>query len=99
MFVTAGNVLGNFDYNRHRTLNESVDYALHNFRLSYGIGLALKLGGIARIELNYCIPIRLVLFTNGTSPLFILDVNRSGRGSERQIQRSNQPFLRKPKLT
>ena len=35
-----------------------MDEAINNFRLSYGIGLALKLGGIARVELNYCIPIR-----------------------------------------
>jgi len=35
-----------------------MDYAINNFRLSYGVGLALKLGGIARVELNYCIPIR-----------------------------------------
>ncbi len=58
LFVTAGNVLGNFDFNRNRNFSRSVDEALHNFRLSYGIGLALKLGGIARVELNYCIPIR-----------------------------------------
>ena len=29
-----------------------------DFRLSYGLGLALKLGGIARIELNYCVPVK-----------------------------------------
>jgi outer membrane protein insertion porin family len=27
-------------------------------RLSYGLGLAFCLGGIARIELNYCLPVR-----------------------------------------
>ena len=29
-----------------------------DFRLSYGLGLALKLGGVARIELNYCVPVK-----------------------------------------
>lgn len=29
-----------------------------NFRLTYGIGIGMKLGGIARIELNYCVPMR-----------------------------------------
>ena len=58
LFVTAGNVLGNFDFSRNQNFSRSIDEATHNFRLSYGIGLALKLGGIARVELNYCIPIR-----------------------------------------
>lgn len=57
LFVTAGNVLGNFDLTRSPSFSRSIDEATHNFRLSYGIGLALKLGGIARVELNYCIPI------------------------------------------
>ena len=26
-------------------------------RLSYGAGIVLKLGGVARLELNYCIPL------------------------------------------
>ena len=30
-------------------------------RLSYGLGLAVKLGGIARIELNYCIPVKVTV--------------------------------------
>jgi len=55
VFVTAGNV-GNYwlsgnpghDFNR----------VTENFRLSYGLGVALKLGGIARMELNYCVPVR-----------------------------------------
>lgn len=28
-------------------------------RLSYGAGLAMNLGGFARVELNYCIPLLL----------------------------------------
>lgn len=28
-----------------------------NSRLVYGVGLAVRLGQIARIELNYCIPV------------------------------------------
>ena len=31
---------------------------IFNFRLTYGIGIGMKLGGIARIELNYCVPMR-----------------------------------------
>jgi hypothetical protein len=27
-------------------------------RLSYGLGVVLRLGGIARLELNYVIPVR-----------------------------------------
>ena len=33
-----------------------------DFRLSYGLGLALKLGGVARIELNYCVPVKVGTF-------------------------------------
>jgi outer membrane protein insertion porin family len=34
-------------------------------RMSYGIGMALRLGQMARVELNYCIP---VLFQRGDQP-------------------------------
>lgn len=27
-------------------------------RLSYGAGIVLRLGGIARLEVNYCVPVR-----------------------------------------
>ena len=54
-FVTAGN-LGKFS--PEAGLNTNVEELLQNFRLSYGLGLALQLGGIARIELNYCVPVK-----------------------------------------
>lgn len=28
-----------------------------NIRLSYGAGIVLRLGGIARLEVNYCVPL------------------------------------------
>lgn len=57
-FVNAGNLMSDFEFNRDKSLGRNVDEAVQNFRLSYGLGLALKLGGIARVELNYCVPIR-----------------------------------------
>jgi len=55
MFLTAGNV-GNFWLTGHPS--RDLGQVTQNFRLSYGLGLAVKLGGIARIELNYCLPVR-----------------------------------------
>jgi len=55
MFVTAGNV-GNFGLSGN--LSRDLEQVTQDFRLSYGLGLALKLGGIARIELNYCVPVK-----------------------------------------
>ena len=28
----------------------------NTLRVSYGLGVAFKLGGVARLELNYCVP-------------------------------------------
>jgi len=55
MFVTAGNI-GNFWLTGN--LKTDTESLTQGFRLSYGLGLAIKLGGVARIELNYCIPIK-----------------------------------------
>merc|ERR1719499_149761 len=55
MFLTAGNV-GNFWLSGHPS--RDFEQVTHNFRLSYGLGIAVKLGGIARIELNYCVPVK-----------------------------------------
>ena len=44
-----------------------------DFRLSYGLGLALKLGGVARIELNYCVPVKVGTFK--TLTILILSEN------------------------
>ena len=55
MFVTAGN-LGNFRLSGD--MGRNLEHVTQDFRLSYGLGLAVKLGGIARIELNYCVPVK-----------------------------------------
>lgn len=55
MFLTAGNV-GNFGLTGD--LARDLERVTEDFRLSYGLGLALKLGGVARIELNYCVPVK-----------------------------------------
>lgn len=31
---------------------------MDKYRLSYGVGLMLRLGTVARVELNYCVPLR-----------------------------------------
>jgi outer membrane protein insertion porin family len=65
VFVNAGNLLNDYQFDSNRGLQSNFDTAVQNFRLTYGLGLALKLGGIARIELNYCVPIRT---QNGDKP-------------------------------
>ena len=55
VFVTAGNV-GNYWLSGH--VGQDFNKVTENFRLSYGLGIALKLGGIARLELNYCVPVK-----------------------------------------
>src|SRR5438132_842858 len=37
---------------------QNVSSLAENVRLSYGMGVVLTLGGIARLELNYCVPLR-----------------------------------------
>jgi len=54
-FVNIGNI-NNFDLGGN--LKESARQLLEKHRLSYGVGLMLKLGNAARIELNYCIPLK-----------------------------------------
>ncbi|CAH0549617.1 unnamed protein product [Brassicogethes aeneus] len=52
LFVNAGNV-GDFkldDSNLLSTIQK-------NMRVSYGLGLALRLGNMARLEVNYCFPL------------------------------------------
>jgi len=55
VFLTAGNV-GNFWLSG--AVGRDLEQVTQDFRLSYGLGLALKLGGVARIELNYCVPVK-----------------------------------------
>ncbi|XP_071532016.1 sorting and assembly machinery component 50 homolog A [Panulirus ornatus] len=55
-FVNTGNI-GNFvltdDY------KQNLQTLIRDMRLSYGAGLAMTLGGFARVELNYCVPLLL----------------------------------------
>jgi len=55
LFMTAGNV-GSFWLSGD--IQRDIDMLTQDFRLSYGLGLAVKLGAIARVELNYCIPVK-----------------------------------------
>jgi len=55
LFLNAGN-LGSFWLSGN--MQRDIDMLTQNFRLSYGLGLAIKVGGIARVELNYCIPVK-----------------------------------------
>jgi len=57
-FVTAGNLMPSFSYSPRRSIGQNVDEAIRNFRMSYGLGIVMSLGGIARVELNYCYPLR-----------------------------------------
>lgn len=54
-FVTAGN-LGNIDSSR--TLQENFKNLSETLRLSYGLGIVLRMGGIARLEVNYVVPVK-----------------------------------------
>jgi len=54
-FVNIGNI-DNFDLSGN--LRETARQLVDKHRLSYGLGLMLKLGNAARIELNYCIPLK-----------------------------------------
>ncbi|XP_045467850.1 sorting and assembly machinery component 50 homolog B [Harmonia axyridis] len=51
-FVNTGNI-GEFQPAEGEPITTVLG---NNLRLSYGIGLALRLGNMARIELNYCVP-------------------------------------------
>lgn len=41
-----------------KTAKENFKNLTETFRLSYGLGVVLRLGGIARLEINYVIPVR-----------------------------------------
>jgi len=55
VFLTAGN-LSNVGLTGQ--MGRDLEQVTQDFRLSYGLGLAVKLGGVARIELNYCLPVK-----------------------------------------
>ncbi|CAH1786233.1 unnamed protein product [Owenia fusiformis] len=54
-FVNAGNAV-NVDFNT--TAIENLQQLVDTVRLTYGMGVVLNLGGVARLELNYCIPVK-----------------------------------------
>ena len=39
-------------------MDENISRLVDTLRLTYGAGVVLKLGGVARLEINYCVPIR-----------------------------------------
>ena len=38
-------------------ISHHIKMKLHE-RFSYGLGIALKIAGVARMELNYCVPVK-----------------------------------------
>ncbi|XP_060068746.1 sorting and assembly machinery component 50 homolog [Ylistrum balloti] len=56
-FVNVGNV-GSVELDK--SLKENIEQLSNEFRLAYGAGLVLKLGNIARMELNYVVPVRVM---------------------------------------
>ncbi|KAG8225240.1 hypothetical protein J437_LFUL008777 [Ladona fulva] len=48
IFINGGNITA--------SSSDPYDY-FRNIRIAYGIGVALRLGQVARVELNYCVPI------------------------------------------
>lgn len=52
VFVNGGNV-GNFDENSDKPMYEQLS---ENVRIAYGVGIAMRLGQMARFEINYCFP-------------------------------------------
>lgn len=53
-FVNAGNVC---DFNLEKSSkSDLIEILKNNMRVSYGLGVALRLGNMARLEVNYCFP-------------------------------------------
>ncbi|XP_060592599.1 sorting and assembly machinery component 50 homolog [Ruditapes philippinarum] len=56
-FINAGNC-GNFQsFSFDQLTRENMDVFRNSLRLAYGAGIVLRLGGVARLELNYVVPI------------------------------------------
>ncbi|XP_037070529.1 sorting and assembly machinery component 50 homolog [Pollicipes pollicipes] len=55
LFVNTGNI-GNFRLGDDAAKN--AELLMSGLRLAYGAGLSMRLGEIARLELNYCLPVR-----------------------------------------
>lgn len=52
LFVNAGNI-GSFKADDETPLVEQIS---QNIRIAYGVGIAIRLGQMARVEVNYCFP-------------------------------------------
>jgi len=55
LFVNAGNI-GDFSFGED--YHENLTMLLDGIRLAYGIGIVLRIGQVARFELNYCVPVK-----------------------------------------
>ena len=44
-----------------------------------GLGLALKLGGVARIELNYCVPVKVIILNTFNSKILTVPLFKKMR--------------------
>lgn len=53
LFLNAGNI-GNFEFSDD--YNHNLEVLTQNMRVAYGLGIAMKLGDVAKVELNYCLP-------------------------------------------
>ncbi|XP_049767186.1 sorting and assembly machinery component 50 homolog B [Schistocerca cancellata] len=56
VFFNCGNI-GNFRFTEDYQRN--FEQLANNLRSAYGLGVALRIGQVARLELNYCIPVRI----------------------------------------
>ena len=54
-FVNAGNA---FDFDRSHTFANNINAVYNKTRLSYGFGIVYKLFDVARLEVNFCVPVR-----------------------------------------
>jgi len=63
LFANAGNI-GNFQFSEDYT--QYLNTLRENLRWAYGLGLILRVGQVARLELNYCVP---VSAQNGDRPV------------------------------
>uniref|UniRef100_T1JDX0 Bacterial surface antigen (D15) domain-containing protein n=1 Tax=Strigamia maritima TaxID=126957 RepID=T1JDX0_STRMM len=54
-FINAGNI-GDFSFGED--YHDNLTMLLDGLRVAYGIGLVLRIGQVARFELNYCFPLR-----------------------------------------
>jgi outer membrane protein insertion porin family len=58
LFVNAGNITEQSFSFQGDEIKGSLENLVAGYRAAYGLGLAIRLGQIARIEINYCWPLR-----------------------------------------